>query len=367
MRKKLAYFLLFFVTGGCLEPYEFVIEDNEPTLVVESYISDKSFNETLMYPSDGRYFTVKLTLTGDVTNNRPAPVTNAVVNLMSDANEVWSYTESDAGTYKLLNDTFKAEKGKAYKVHILLPDENVYESGWESLPDAEVAPMGEIGFTEIEKQTYVNESREWVLRSVKGINAHVQVPQNTSGKTIHYRWTYDPTWIFVAPLVSTNSPVYKCWATDPYYFDSFGLQIDNSGGYAKDLFFIPTTRNIRIFEKFSVLVTQHAINEPYFSFWKEMKDRNEGSTLADVPPYNLKTNFSSPTGGKKVSGYFGVSAEQAKRWYFNKDDLSFYIENTWRADCLVVYGPGPPAPECLDCREYSFGKATTEKPLWWAD
>lgn len=100
-------------------------------------------------------------------------------------------------------------------------------------------------------------------------------------------------------------------------------------------------RNERIFEKCSVLVAQHVMTEPYFNFWKEMKDRNEASSLIDVPPYNLRTNFSSTTGGKKVLGYFGVIQEQAKRWYFDRTELSYYVPNALRADCLVAYGPGP--------------------------
>jgi hypothetical protein len=56
--------------AGCVEPYEFVVHDDEQALV-EAFISDKSFSETLLYASDGRYFTVKLTNTGDVTNTRP--------------------------------------------------------------------------------------------------------------------------------------------------------------------------------------------------------------------------------------------------------------------------------------------------------
>ena len=42
-----------------MEPYEFVIANNEPSLVIEAFVSDKSFKETVDYPSDGRYFAVK--------------------------------------------------------------------------------------------------------------------------------------------------------------------------------------------------------------------------------------------------------------------------------------------------------------------
>lgn len=357
--------MLFLAIAGCVEPYEFVVKDPSPSLVVEASISDKSYNETLAWPSDGRYFTVKLSETGDVTNVRPIPVSGAIVELRSDAGEMWQYQEGDGGIYTLTDKDFKAQKGVRYQLHIILPDENIYESEWEAMPDVNVPPMGDIGFKESQKQVYVMESNQWVVRTKQTVVTNIEVPVNTSGEEIHYRWSYSPTWIYVAPLISQADPAYRCWATDPYYLDTYELQTDRSGGYRKDLFDLLTVRNERIFEKFSALVTQQVMTEAYFNFWKEMKDQNEGSPLLDTPPYNLKTNFSSPTGGKKVSGYFGVTSEQAKRWYFDRTQLSYYMPNTLRADCLVVYGPGPPAEECTDCRAYSFGKAVNVKPSWW--
>src|SRR5688572_13335898 len=102
MFKQVRYLLLFLTVGGCIEPYQFTIENNEPSLVVEGYISDKSYQETLSYPSDGQYFTVKLTSTSDVTNVRSKPVLYAGVRLISDEGERWNYTEVDeSGIYKL--------------------------------------------------------------------------------------------------------------------------------------------------------------------------------------------------------------------------------------------------------------------------
>ena len=71
MLKRVLKFLLVVAAAGCVEPYEFVIKNNDPSLVIEAFVSDKSFNETIDYPSDGRYFAVKLTTTTDVTNVRP--------------------------------------------------------------------------------------------------------------------------------------------------------------------------------------------------------------------------------------------------------------------------------------------------------
>ena len=365
MVKKLRSFILFLLIAGCVEPYEFVVKDSSATLVVEAHISDKSFGDTQAYPSDGRHFTVRLSETGDVTNVRAKPVAGATVGLYSDLGDTWLYQEGQPGLYTLFDNDFKAQRGVQYKLRITLADERAYESQWEAMPDADIPPMGAIGFTEGEKKVYIMEANRWVLRTEQIVTANVLVSENKMGMPIYYRWTYTPIWIYVAPLISQNDPVYKCWATDPYYLNTYALQTDKSGGYLKELFDIPTVRNERIFEKFSVLVTQQAMTEPFYNFWKEMKDQNEGSALLDTPPYNLKTNLSSVDGRGKILGYFGVTAEQAKRWYFDRTDLSYYMPNTLRADCMVVYGPGPPAPECLNCTAYSFGKAVNVKPVWW--
>lgn len=96
-----------------------------------------------------------------------------------------------------------------------------------------------------------------------------------------------------------------------------------------------------------------------------MQEQNESSQLIDKPPYNLDTNFQSLNGEKRVSGYFGVVHEQAKRWYFDKKDLSYFVENTLQKDCTVPFQDK--APECFDCREYSFGITSNVKPSWWID
>ena len=56
-------------------------QDNDPALVVEAVISDKSFNETLLYPSDGRHFTVKSESYRRCNQHRPQMVSGAAVHL----------------------------------------------------------------------------------------------------------------------------------------------------------------------------------------------------------------------------------------------------------------------------------------------
>jgi hypothetical protein len=236
--------------------------------------------------------------------------------------------------------------------------------------------MGQISFQETERQTFVMEANERVLRTIREVTTNIELHQNTSGEVLYYQWKFSPTWIYKAPLSpGSTAPGYICWASDTNYLNTYALQKDLAGGYKKDLFRVPTIRNERIYEEFSVLITQYAMRDDYFAFWQEMQNQAEGNSLIDQPPFNLQTNFQHIGGDKKVSGFFGVVREDARRWYFNKGDLSYAVQNTLLADCLVDYGPpigGCPVPmppvacECKHCLDYSFGTTTNIKPAWWA-
>ena len=369
MLRNIKYFFLFLFVVSCIEPYEFVVPADSRALVVEAFISDKSFSDTKSYPSDGRYFSATLSYTSDVTNVRSELISGASVSLVNDLGEQWDYTESSdsPGTYYLIDDDFKALKGIRYKLKAFPPNDDSYETDWEEMPAADIPAMGEIGFAETEVQRYQIEANKPVLNSIKGVTANISLPANSKKEKAFYRWEFNPTWIYIAPLVSVSNPGYRCWATSNTYISDYILQTDVAGGYKKDLFFLETIRNERLFEDFSALVLQYSMSEEYYSFWNEMQQKALGGALFDAPPYNLKSNWHAMEEDKAVSGYFGVVQEQAKRWYFNKGDLSYYVENTMKADCLVVYGPGGPAEECLDCRFYSFGTTTTTKPAWWRE
>lgn len=357
------FFISFIFALSCVEPYDFVVEDKTPSLVVQSFISDKSFNETLAYPSDGRYFTVKLSWTSTVDNIPSSPVTNALVQLVSDANETWTYDSdnSQPGIYFLKDETFEALPDMKYQITIRVGEDR-YESSWESLPEIDPASVGEVSFTESSKQTYVMRSGEPNLETVKIVTAKLAIPPNISGEQIFYHWRFEPMWIYRAPLSSVVEAGHVCWVTDANFIPYYALQTDRSGGYEKDLFTMETVRNYKIYEDLSVLIVQHAVSAEHYLFLKEMMDQNKGG-LVDIPPFNLNTNIHGVDHDKRVSGYFGVVKEQAKRWYFNRNDLSYFVKNTLKADCTLPFLD--PGPECFDCRQYPFGNPVPLKPAWW--
>jgi len=358
--------LILFLLSACIEQFDFVIKNEHPSLVIEAQISNVSFNESRDYPSDGRYFEVILRLTSDVINIRDEVVSNAKITLEEDSGLEWSYTETPEGSghYYLLSDDFKAIEDRKYKLKVRVSENESYESSWEHLP-VPGPTMGEICFEESEIQKFVIEAGEKVLNTIPGVQVGIDLSNKDPQDISYYRWDFEPTWIYIAPLASGARPNRVCWATNVNYISKYELQEDKAGGYRKDLFFMEVPQNERILTDFSMLVRQYTTSEDYYYFWDELREQTNRGTIFDAPPYNLRSNFESPQeNSKRVSGYFGVVEEQAKRWYFNIDDLSYYTEDFLLRVCQVPYVGGP-AAECLNCLEYSKGSATLIKPTWW--
>ena len=54
------FILFLLLLTACIEPFEFNRENLDSELVIEAYISDISYSESLLAPSNGRYFMVKV-------------------------------------------------------------------------------------------------------------------------------------------------------------------------------------------------------------------------------------------------------------------------------------------------------------------
>jgi hypothetical protein len=363
MFRNFRFALIMLLVVGCIEPYQFKIADGDQGIVIEATLSDKSFNDTKNYPSDGRYFTVKISKTSDVTNVRSQLVSYAVVSLSSEQGESWECLETDPigapGIYKLLDDDFKALDGVRYKLSITTPDDVLIESDWQEMP-ANAPAIGPVSFQEANTQRIILDQ----LHDVRGVKPQISIPPNETGSTTYYRWKLLPMWLYDAPLASTtSSPVKFCWATSKYYIRDYTMQADDDGGYAKDLFFLEIDDNERVLHEFSLLIEQQAMTEDYFNFWNEMQGLNQPAGVFSTPPFNLKSNFTASSGS--VFGFFGVVREQGTRWYFNRTDLSYNVPNWLPEDCAKPCGPGCPPPACSNCLRYEGGEVTNVKPSWW--
>ena len=364
---KPSFLIILFLFSLCVEPYEFRIENNEPNIVIESFISSKSYNESLLFPSDGRYFQVKLKYTSDVINIKDEVESNAQILLFDESQTSWQYQEmaNERGTYLLLDKDFKALKGIQYQLKVTLSNGEIYESSWEEIPNNAPDEIGEISFVETVEKGFVEEAGEEVIRTFNGVDTYIGLPKHNTSP-IYYKWDFEATWMYDATFASSGQKIRTCWINNKLYLSNYVLHKDLVGGYPQELVFIQTNDSHRVFIDFSLLVHQYAMSEDYYFFLKEVQDQAQKGGLFDSPPFNLKTNFKGVNTLKKISGYFGVVDEKTTRWYFNKNELSYNVVDNTSELCNIVYGRGRPGgPECYNCLDYPYGTATNIKPTWW--
>jgi hypothetical protein len=359
--------LILILITGCVELYEFKIENKNPSLVIEGQISNVSYLECHDFPAEGRYFTVKLSWTSNVSNVRDKKVNNAGVYLVDDLGNIREYTslESSPGTYMLYDDKFHAEPGVSYQLNVILSDGASFSSDWERMPELAPGPMGNIEFEEVVRQQYVYRNSEKVLTETRGVNVGVDLPEVPEQGPVFYRWTFSATWVFRATLVSITEPDYRCWITNPHYLSNYVMLRDNAGGYWNKLFFLEVDGNDRIFDRISVLINQYAMNEGYYNYWTEIQEQDERTGLFDPPPFNLQSNLHAENPDLQVFGYFGVVNEQARRWNFSRTDLSYPVPNTWREFCKNPNILPAAKAQCYSCFNYGLGNPTNVKPFWW--
>ena len=366
---KITFQILFIVSlaaTGCIEPFSFDIENDDPPLVIESYISNVSYNESIEYPSDGRFFITKLRY-GQNLMDKGQNVTDAQVRLLSDNGLSWMYTSVRPGEYWLLDTDFQAVTGARYKLQVSLLSGEIYDSDWETMDDS-VGEMSDISFIESEriKVQFINKGTEEELVNVNVVELTVDVPINTSEAKKYYMWQYEPTWEFIAGRLTSANPYFKCWVRGKSYLSQYTILEDNVGGYSKSLINIDVDANEKVFVDLSVLVKQYVISEDYYNFLNELNDQGQSSDIFATPPYNLKTNYYN-SNNKPVFGYFSVRYEEARRMYFSVADLSYYVNSNELIDvCRSAIGPYPPDDPCDNCLEYNFGgDPGIVKPSWW--
>ena len=352
-----------FVLFACSEKYDFNVESDSNGIVIESFISDVSFKESINFPSEGRYFKVRLTKTTRVDNVRDKKIAGAKVILNDSNGNSWQYEEDlkDIGWYFLKDERFRAERGISYQMNIDLEEGPHFESNWEKMPETENT-LGQIGFEETNKDVFKWEVGERIIKNKAGVNVKVGV-NGSSNEPRFLRWSFDPLWLYKAELTDFDSPVRYCWVTSRYDFKDFVLQKDNGeDAYSKELFFLETKGNEFVFQYFSALIHQELISEGYYNFWKDFEAQKSKGGLYDQPPFGLPTNYSTSQSDWTVNGYFGVVAEKTTRWEFTVDQLSYNVPNNLYEICeeLSDYND-----QCVNCLLYNIGIPTNVPPWWW--
>ncbi|HWA34612.1 MAG TPA: DUF4249 domain-containing protein, partial [Cyclobacteriaceae bacterium] len=155
-------------------------------------------------------------------------------------------------------------------------------------------------------------------------------------RTNYYRWEYEETYEIQTPFPSKFvwlggneitfrlQQVNNCWATKKsnaiLSSKTTGLSADRVVGLP--FRFIPSVSQELVI-KYSVNVTQYALNEESYTYWQKLKEINENQgTLYDKQPGNLRGNVSAVSNSEEiVSGFFSASAVSTRRVFFTPKDF----------------------------------------------
>jgi len=332
--------------------------------VVEASISDISYMESINFPSEGRYFIIRLSNATRVDNVKDKKVEGAKVILSDSEGASWQYVEDrmDPGVYYLRDDHFKAEVGLSYQLLIVLETGDKFESSWEAMPSTK-NEIDEVIFDEINKEEHIWEAGERVIKNLTGVNVNIVVPQSEDQANRFYKWSFDPLWMYKAELTDFDSPVRYCWVTDRYTLKDFRLQQDiGSVTSNKELFFIRTKGNEKILQYFSTLIHQEIMSQAYYSFWVDFQDQKEKGGLFDKSPYGLPNNINAVINDLTVNGYFGVVSQETKRWEFPLDQLSYNVPNNTRDQCKEISDFND---QCVNYLLYNMRTPVNTPPRWW--
>lgn len=372
--KRISFFILFStLLISCIEQFDFKTNKEQPAVIIDGFISDISSNEHKKMYGASRSFQVKLKYTSQVKNTIDQSITNAEVELKSDQNEHWDYTEDigNPGVYTLYYPDFAAVTGVKYKIRVKLKTGEEYESEYESIPNENV--RGIIDQRETTELQYEVVSGKIAIKPAAGLDIITQLPDFPDSSFRYFRWDYDVTWKLVAEFTPPSNPVGECWISDIYYYRDFELAKFKGSSPSTDLLFFQTSGHHMAKFGFSIIIRQQEISEKHYQFWSDLKSQEKQSELFAPPPFNIYSNITSSNSNSDVYGFFGVVNEEYYNWFFDKKSLSY---TPLFPELCYVPPNHDPANWCGNCMCYAEGllcgrlklgeEITTKKPSWWA-
>lgn len=305
---------------------------------------------------------------------KPIPEIAASVSVHSASGQAYTFLPDPGqpGVYYLPPTDFN--RAEPYRLLIKLQDGKTYESN--------------------EQHLHISPDIDSISYEIKG-NDGVQVYAHThdpAGKTLFYKWTYDETWEYAAPMVSMlevinkeivprEISVFKCWDD----FRATNINVFTTATLSKDvvrfqpIVYIPISTN-KLFWKYSINVKQQALSREGFDYWTEIARNTEtNGSIFDPFPSQVSGNITCVTDPKeKVFGYFTGGVTKSERIFITealgRSPVCFGVDTMSGKDVLnstMLISSQLPFPDgryivapgnCLDCRTQG---GTLNRPSFW--
>ena len=389
LNTPLRIFLIYqvlLISGGCIERYYPEEEEVKVgNLVVAAHLTDLADLQTI-------------TLSRSTTLEFPAfdPVTGCHVEVEREDGAYETFPELEPGVYGTIPGSGFLSGGSAYRLQIVVPSGDRYESSFETLHPG----------TAIDSVYFVREDHATQDPAVteEGIRFHVdfEIEKDTSR---YLRWQlietfemqnpdYEDTQMYDVDRQMKEIPdsVARriCWVTlevpEIFTMDLGGMQGNTYRG--KPLNFVSNEPQ-RLHHRYSLLVRQYSLGENAFWYWDELgKNLQSKGGLFDTQPSITPSNICNVEDQEEVViGYFSISGVTEKRimvqevpgltlmedpGFCEPGQLPFSFRRLsslllpYYIGTMSVNGmmrTGGISRQCIDCRDYRG--SSDLKPDYW--
>jgi len=259
------------------------------------------------------------------------PETGASVFLSSESGESFGFVEGEEGSYWFEADL---SESKFYTLEIVLTNGDRFSS--DPMKPIQTPDIIDAGF----------------LRDEEGVEVFVTTQGDENADD--FLWTYDETWIYRPRIrtafiydpaindVRTRTQAEQtalCFRSE----ESPDILLETSSRYEEQVVFRQTINEIptgdeRIMERYSILISQKALEEDAVKFWEILKKNTEdiGSIFSPLPSLIGGNIHSVEDASIPVIGQVSLGVIRQRRVYIDLVDVSpwNYIDPTFN-DCII--------------------------------
>jgi len=350
MKKGYILHILFVFLTGCISSYNLEHDTNEFLLVVNGKITQENTQHELTLR--------RSTATGSTDFNA---VPGARVSLFDDLGNREEYYEIEKGKYVLEGNVLERIPGKSYYIEIQLPDQKIYRSVLQTMP--EVMKPDKLYFKLEEIEELSNLENTIIKRY---LNLYLNTPVFRENQNFHFIWRLDHAYSFAELQCHPLKTPVTCYITRKLLSDNIKIfsSEDLAGGKLEDFNIgsILVFPNWEFFEKHFFNVAQHSITKEAYDYWETVKKVAQSTgSIFDTPPAPINGNiYNINDPEERVLGFFEVSAVDTIRTYTFAHDLEpLVIEDR----CSPYIWQSRRDPACCNCLEIPDSKL--ERPGYW--
>ncbi len=300
---------------SCTEEIAFETETFESALVIQASLTNENITQKVL-----------LSRTFAFEDNGPPPESNATVVITDDANNNYSFQESDVlGTYNS-NEQFAAVNGRNYTLNITTANGRTYKSA--AVPQKDGTEISQI-YAERDANSLNEDGVSIFLDSYDA---------NNNSK--YYRFEYEETYKIISAFSSTQT-----FSLDENNRITLIPKIEEEtvcyNSIQSNNIALATTTNLgedrltrfpvrflnvdspKIGNRYSILVKQYVISREAYTFYETLQNFSGSESLfSQVQPGFITGNIqSTQNSNEKVIGFFEVATVSEKRIFFNFRDI----------------------------------------------